>query len=103
MGSGAVVALAIILYHQLPVSVLDDLRFVSNLRMGDVILSEARRHGLIKVQNVFWRLVAQTNEDMGTDDSSMNRDQAFAFMIKALAHVCRMFQASIKIVAPLMV
>src|SRR3546814_2889523 len=102
MGAGAMVALAVILPHQLPISLLYDGRLV-----GDLGVLQAVRHHVGRDAGLHRREVRrdgrETDEDVAGDRLAVHRLQPVGRGIEGWAHVAREEQTALEVIGPLVV
>src|SRR3546814_14286381 len=102
MGAGAMVALAVILPRQLPISLLYDGRLV-----GDLGVLQAVRHHVGRDAGLHRREVRrdgrETDEDVAGDRLAVHRLQPVGRGIEGWAHVARGAQTALEVIGPLVV
>ena len=98
----AVIALAVILPNQFPVSLLDDCGFEGHPRISQTMRREIELELLAGWCEVR-RLGAEANEDISANGLAMDAPQAKLRSIEPGSHLARSKQASVKLVGPLMI
>ena len=103
MRTGAVVALAVVFQHELPVAFLDDATLERELGIGHVERGEIGRHHLAEFCEIR-RLVGDGNEDVAAGALGVRLLQAvFALLEIFLTHRLGADKAAVRVVAPLMI
>ncbi len=103
MRAVAVVALAIVLDHQLPVGLLDDARFDGDLDIVHAVGLEVVLEGHQEIVDRRWML-GQADEDEAAGGAHVDRLEAIGAEIEIAAHVAAgEQQPTVELVGPLMV
>ena len=98
----AVIALAVVLPHELPVALLDDGALVRDLRVGQVVRREIA--GRLLGKGVEGRgVVREADVDEAGDLPAVDRLQAVAGEVEVGAHVPRPQQPAVELVRPLVI
>ncbi|MCY1302445.1 hypothetical protein D9M70_521000 [compost metagenome] len=102
VAAAAVVALAVVLDHQLPVRLLDDRRLESYFRVCQVV---ARKVGQDRSAELFegWRVVRKTDEQISADFLDVDRLEGVFALVEVVAHFFGKNQLALAIVSPLVV
>src|SRR3954462_4802108 len=103
MSGLAVVALAIVFHHKLPVAVFDDFLLEGNLGVLQVIWCKTRSHRFFQLCDVLRRVLTEAYENVRSDNPRMHWNQATAGRGEVLPHVGCVAQASVEVVRPLMI
>ena len=99
----AVVALPVVLHHQLPVRGLDQVDLRSDLGAAQLVGLHVRRHRGGHLVEVVRGVVGQADEEQSIDDAEVDRPQAEAALVEARRLVAGVQQGPVGGVRPLVV
>jgi hypothetical protein len=96
------IAFAVVFPDELPIPLLDDGRLEGDLRIGEMVRREIRRHQLAE-GGERRRLVGETDEDVAGDAFAGDRLERMPTAVKPLPHLPREGERAVEIVGPLMI